>query len=462
MTETYRAEELDSATRDYLMQARKREGNGLPGICSVKSDYLPIVSLFAGFIVILLTMAVTLPPTENPIREAMLQTAGFLLGGWMIVAAFRLWLGVAGGSQLGKFTYADPDFLYEVKGSTLQITDLGEIEESKIDHNYNDETYRNSVVKLKFPKEVVFVPFSNEVDGNQFNVFFNAVAYMRHGGDDGNDQALQNLSSEEMGDVASQVVETGSFPRNLQGAHSDFRIPHPQRTGRPSTGILPILITIGIGVVMFMGFRLFNEPFRDETIFARIKSLPPKEQPPHLRHYLAHDKFTRHRDEAQKLLEDAYDRSVTQNVLGKHEEAKKGFSQTLLSLKKQPQPVISVKVTEEGGDPTAKKTREDQIAKDLADRWGATVGDELVFFVQISEKEIKSLIDINYKLLATGLEYTLEFRTSPDAEPHAKYTGVVPTPPNRSVVDAFVQTVVEQTIGQSRLRPPPPPTDGDF
>ena len=37
MTETYRAEELDPATRDYLLQAKKRQGEGLPGVYSALS-----------------------------------------------------------------------------------------------------------------------------------------------------------------------------------------------------------------------------------------------------------------------------------------------------------------------------------------------------------------------------------------------------------------------------------------
>ena len=97
MSQKYFVEELDVETRDYLLLARDKEGKGVPGIYVGKVNYLPILGLAFGFLAILATLIITVPPTEHPVKEAMLQTAGFMLGGWMIVAALRVWIGGKSG-----------------------------------------------------------------------------------------------------------------------------------------------------------------------------------------------------------------------------------------------------------------------------------------------------------------------------------------------------------------------------
>src|SRR5688500_2208469 len=107
MTETYQFEELDGETRDYLSLAKERNGKGMPGIFVGKSSYWPVIGLILGFVILVATVLFTFPPTAPPMKEAMLQTAGFLLGGWMIVAALRVWSSAR--KYAGHFIYADAD-----------------------------------------------------------------------------------------------------------------------------------------------------------------------------------------------------------------------------------------------------------------------------------------------------------------------------------------------------------------
>src|SRR3954464_737476 len=97
MTETYHLEELDRETRDYLAHARERLGRGLPGLYVGQTDAMPLLGIVLGFAVIIATVLMTMPPTAPPAKEAMLQTAGLMLGGWLILAAFRAWAAARSG-----------------------------------------------------------------------------------------------------------------------------------------------------------------------------------------------------------------------------------------------------------------------------------------------------------------------------------------------------------------------------
>src|SRR5262245_44602744 len=131
MTEKFRLEELDHDTRDYLRLAREQDGRGLPGFYLGQTDVGPVAGIIAGFVVIVITVLITFPPTGPPAKEAMLQTAGFLLGGWLILAAFRVWAAGKSGRYAGHFVYADPNFLYDANRSTLNVTELADLRGAK-------------------------------------------------------------------------------------------------------------------------------------------------------------------------------------------------------------------------------------------------------------------------------------------------------------------------------------------
>src|SRR5262245_41265541 len=131
MPTTFHFEELNHETRDYLQMARDKQGKGMPGIYCPKTNYWPVVGMVAGFLIVIVTVMVTFPPTLPPTKEAMLQTAGFLLGGWMIIAAMRVWMASKSGKYAGHFIYADAENLYQGKGGIVDITDLYELRDAK-------------------------------------------------------------------------------------------------------------------------------------------------------------------------------------------------------------------------------------------------------------------------------------------------------------------------------------------
>ena len=78
MSTKYQFEELDGETRDYLLLAKEKQGKGVPGIFAPRSNSWPIIGMLLGFGIMILTLLVTFPPTDPPVKEAMLQTAGFV------------------------------------------------------------------------------------------------------------------------------------------------------------------------------------------------------------------------------------------------------------------------------------------------------------------------------------------------------------------------------------------------
>lgn len=472
--ETYQFEELDGETREYLLYARDKAGKGSPGVFASQPNYLPVIGVVVGFAVMVATLFLTFPPTSHPVREAMLQTAGFLLGGWMVLAALRVWAGARSGSYAGHFVYADPENLYEAKGGTVEVTDLYELTDAKAIANFNEGKYQNTDVTLKIGKKRKTVQVSDEERGRRLTVFLNTVSYMRDGGENGSDDELRTLSPEAMGAVAKQVARTGEFPRRLSDAEEAdlVRVAQPKREGRRSTGLLPMLVTVVVAGLMFVGFRAINAPLRDHAIFNQIRSLPAKEQPVALRLYLTNPDFTRHRDEAQQLLEGHYDGGVAANVNGTDPQLKEALAEVILALKSKPQAVVSLVAVEEVAPPgqgDSSGQREKAVQEKLADKWGATIGDELVVFAALADPDnpdrmdrtAKGMIDLRWKFTDKGeIQYTIEFRKSPDEDPIASRIGTIPagTPPDQ-MVQAMADKLLDQTVHRIGMRDAPPPED---
>jgi hypothetical protein len=475
MTQTYQFEELDHETREYLMLAKDKQGIGMPGIFASRPFYLPVIGTLVGFGIMIATLVATFPPTLPPVQEALLQTAGFLCGGWMIVAALRVWTSGKSGKYAGHFVYADSEYLYEGNGGVVHVTDLVDLRDAKAVQNFNEGKYKTTSITIKLGKDRRTFQVNDEERGRRITVFLNALSYMRDGGEDGRDTELQKLSPEAMGAVAKQVARTGEFPRNLAAAEEAevARVPKPKKEGRRSTGILAILITLAAGAGMFFGFKAINAPLRDEAVFERIKSLPPKDQPYALRLYLMNPEFKAHRDEAQRMLDAFYDNAVRTHVNGTDDEMKKGLSDVVLALKSKPQPVVSFIASEEDAPPgqaLASPNRENKVQKDLADKWGATIGDELVVFASpadpdnpvLVDKKAKGMIDLRWKFTPQGgVEYTIQFRLSPDEAPLVSKTlfifpepagGDDPLQRADKMMQMLVEHVLSRTVGGVRMR----------
>src|SRR5580698_6357282 len=94
MSETYNFEELDEATREYLIAVREDNGRGMPGMFAPTTNAFAGCGCLAGLALAPLTLVATLTDWigvvyDDPIRVALLQTAGLMLGGWLILSYFR-------------------------------------------------------------------------------------------------------------------------------------------------------------------------------------------------------------------------------------------------------------------------------------------------------------------------------------------------------------------------------------
>ena len=95
MTTIYLLEELDQPTREYLIRVRDGQDRGTPGIFVPTNNPWPILGCICGPIIVLGTLFFTLNSDtgivfEDPTRVALLQTAGLLVGGWMVIVALEL------------------------------------------------------------------------------------------------------------------------------------------------------------------------------------------------------------------------------------------------------------------------------------------------------------------------------------------------------------------------------------
>ena len=460
MSEKYRFEQLDRETRDYLISARDQLGKGTPGIFVGKSDYLPLVGMLLGFFILILTVLITFPPTDPPVKEAMLQTAGLVLGGWLILAALRVWMSGKSGGYAGHFVYADPEFLYVARGFAIEVTDLAELREAKATHNYNEGKYQNTSIRLDLGQTRKAFDVPDEERGRRLTIYLNAVAYMRDGGEDGHNETLRNLPPETMGAVAKKAAITGEFPKDPERVDEGhgIRVARPQRVRRASTGILGLLLIGLLGTGIFVGLMTVNYPFRDEAVYGRIQSLPDKEKPPHLRLYLANDHFTAHRDEAKQELARLYEAAVRDSIKGTDPDARRGLAEIVLGLKDKPVGALSLRTVEEAaprGLEGGAASRQKMVADKLADKWGVTIGDAFVAFAVMEDPNLPTNIELRWRVHDNRvITYTLSFRHSPDEAPVLTTTGLVtPQPDLNKTVEALIQQVITATVGEPKLRP---------
>ena len=142
-SDKFQFEALDSHSREYLLQARDNRGRGLPGVFVPISNSLPGVGCFFGIVFVVVTAIVTFNIVEEePVAVAMLQTAGFLLGGWLIVAALRIWIAGKSKKYIGHFVYADAETLWECNGSHVVTTDIYDLVEARGVQNYKQGKYQ--------------------------------------------------------------------------------------------------------------------------------------------------------------------------------------------------------------------------------------------------------------------------------------------------------------------------------
>lgn len=353
MPTTFVFEELDAATRDYLLAARARQGKGMPGVFVKQSNPLPVLGCILGPILIVFILIFTLIPTQiynNPDGLACLQTAGLMLGGWMVLAAFRSWMSGSSRRVAGHWTYADPLNLYEANAEQVKVTPMKDIVEAAAVHNVNNGSYQNSVLKLKFADEHQFsLTLNDQRRAEAMVLFYNYLAWAR--GADGGERG--NLPPAVLGGMAKYVAKNDKEPIepdggiDLNAVELDVQdVPvEPKRDGRAMPHFLMYLFILVAGAGCYFLMRAIDIPVRDDAIYSLVTTEPV--HPVILRQYLADESLTRNREDIIKRLGAFYEPPIEHvRKTVRQSKMKDGSIKLLESLKQASTPVISMRITE--------------------------------------------------------------------------------------------------------------------
>jgi hypothetical protein len=363
MAKQYYFEELDDASQEYLQKVRQREGEGFAGVFIGSSNWLPLVGLITGLVVIGVTMWFTLPPLGHPLNTAMLQVAGFLLGGWMIVAALRVWAAAGGRHYAGHFVFADALNLWEASGPIVNVTRLDTIIGATGLDNFNEGAYQNTVVTIELAKQQHSVTISSMLKAAELIAFCNALAQIRGGGTSMSPavlgqtaMAMAGMAADEQGLPVAMAVDDDGIPTarladdverpRRRAADGGAGPPSPERTGPARSGIIAYIVIVVLAVLGVFILKPLNEVWHDHAWYNFVKD----KEPPELRAYLLDPYCTRHRDKVTELLKGFYQPVVDrlENAGGDADkELAPEFVLLVKDLQAAMQPLVSLSVKEE-------------------------------------------------------------------------------------------------------------------
>lgn len=482
MSQTFVFEELDETTRSYLTAVRDAQGAGAPGVFAPTKSSMAGCGCIAGPIIIALTLALTLTNWigvvyDDPIRVALLQTAGLLVGGWLLIAGIRS-SGMKGNNRIaGHWVYLDSLHLYQAYREQVKITKIDDAVEANFTHNYNNGAYQNSVVNILFSGNAsTSVALNNEQRAEQMVVYLNYLAWAR--GPEGGERA--SLPPTSLGGLAKYVAKNDAEPKdaedniNLNLVELDItEVPEePVREGRAMPSFLPYIaiLAAGAGIFYVMAFKV-NPMVRDDALYEAVCKVtqPPSIEPRFLRVYLIDPRNTRHRTEVQQKLASFYDdaiQRIPQQGQGADANLRNGMVEILRSLKDADQPIVSLKVSEEapkaGAEERVKKLREDLVGQMTVNADGSVtvnpngilgelarlmppiqeppgvtfnpkpppIGVQLIDFAQMPDDAKHAHFEVTYQFVQTKanpklyqLVAKVEFRTNLDNDkPDATYT----------------------------------------
>jgi hypothetical protein len=483
----YQSEELDDATREYLRAVHRAGGQRMPGIYIAQPNYLPITGLILGLLVIGLTLGGTLPPVGNPLNEAMLQTAGIMLGGWMILAALRVWMGRASRRYIGHFLYVDPLNVWDAYESWVKVTPLAGLRGARCEHNTSEKgQYKNSTVHVYVAGGEHTFTVENRLRAGEIAAFVNRVNELR------NDPGRRSVPTPAvLGALARQAALRGELPREVTANELAVEeVPQPQRARRARLGVVRYALILAVGAGLFFLFRDVNPGLRDDALYEEAVTTG---RPALLRGYLLDQRNTRHREAAQAKLSGYYDDVIARlrRQTG-GTDLNKGLNAILEGLKSPDVPVVVIAVREakpDGiplrgapdpatADDRAAKVRDDlreqltrRIGDDLAgkvppSKWfgeeqtgvpadfSQRVGEELVRFAE-AKGDKPAQIEVVYRYVrdprgewAVRIDWTVTLRTEPDKPPVATRELTRGPMANPATVDANLSALTEYTVGE--------------
>ncbi|MCE9561205.1 MAG: hypothetical protein K8U57_04045 [Planctomycetes bacterium] len=448
MAQTFVFEELDNNTRSYLTTIRDSSGAEAPGIFAPTSSTLAGCGCVSGIIVIVGTLIVTLTTMvdvilKDPGRVAMLQTAGFLLGGWLLFAGHR---SSSRGSKTmaGHWVYVDTLHLYEAYRELVSVTQIDDVVEANFTHNYNNGAYQNSIVRALRGKGTAFsVTVNNELRAEQMVVFLNYLAWARS--PEGGERA--SLPPAVLGGLARYVAENDSEPKDHEGninlklvAVDVTEVPEePLREGRATPSFMPYVLMLVGGILSFVVMKeVVNPPIHDDAIYSAV--IEENCEPWFLQMYLLDEtNNTRHRDQVKARLAQEYNKAISAVKVQpvSDPELRKGMAKILESLKETIRPVVSLKVSEGGvGPKTGAEKRVEKLRDDLVGKVdgkkvngeskdpdyfvaeGGIMGKMAQLMPPVQPREPGATFPI--PRTAVGIQL-IEFASQPDDAPHAHF-----------------------------------------
>lgn len=445
--------QLDDDTKAYLRAVRNGNGVGSPGVFHPMSSGMPVVAFLAGLAVIPLFVWAGYSSNKPAWANAMIQTAGVVLGGWMILYAIRRWTASA-DKYAGQFYYFDPLHVFVGQGEQLQYAHIREemsaepVGSSGL--RFEDEV---SAFQLNLPNRAIALYAAN---------YYDALGHLS----EDEEGRWSKLNSAELGAVAKYMVRNERPPASLDDVDLNIEdIPdevRPRRGG--GFGPLRYLLILAIGAGVFFAFNSTNGPIQDEANFAAAKDGGPTK----LRDYLLNPDNTKHRDEAEKLLAQKYDAPIAKvKAEGTDPQIRDGFAELLDTLRGPETPAVSVSVADT--NPVAMASWAESLRTRFADGIGTAVGKEFIVFVKAPDGK-PGLIDLKYSTADENVvKWTLELRRKPDdATPYLsipRTINIAGGNPNGilfSPSEAVYQDVMKRLVGTAPAAPPPLPPDEDW
>lgn len=463
MLRTIAYSQLDPTTKAYLRAVRQAGGRGAPGVFDATTDSRPVWALLIGLVVLPVGLWLGYGTNKAPWAMALLQTASMMLGGWLILYAFRRW--TAGLDRYaGRFVYFDPENVFVGQGEELMYARLGD--------DPAIEPAGDTAVKFRTENGEFTVPVASRTVALYVADYYDALSHLR--GDENG--WWRGVEPAVLGAMARFMVVNERVPGNLSEVVLEIEdMPEEVRParGRPS-GILRYLLILAVGAGVYAGFAFTNQPIHDEGAFAAVNQSSPAD----LRHYLADPNTGAHHDEAKKKLNDLYDTKIRElNARANTDaEVREGFTRLLDSLREPELPAVSLSVRDESKNAVG-QSWSDTLRTRLADGIGTEVGKEYILLVRrpgdhpptattagepfTPDTEDKpALIQLRYSADNGPISWTLEFRLKPtDEKPYLVVSRVVPADGSPLASEAVYADVMKKMLGNAPAPPPQLPLD---
>ncbi len=426
----FETEELDDDTIHYLRTVRELEGEGMPGIyldagaAGIQNQWLFGCGAIGGVALVFATfIMVVVGSLTDPVNTALLQTAGFLLGGWLVVAWVRVLIGRQRSDYVGHFKFVDPLYVWHGTGRGIWVTPIEGLRSAYVDHNHNNEgNYTGSNVTIRLGDEREVVTLKSMARAEQVTAYLEAVAELRDLSpiDRGyRAKGIADLDEEEMlarvealvrGEVVHDDDRRG---RRRADEHREVdAIPEPHKVRTNVLGWWPYPAMFAVALVTFFTCKGVAGLQRDQAFYNEVKD----KRPPDLRAYLVDPRNTRYRPEVQKKLDTFHEQAATRirNSAGGSPELKNGVADIADGLKKTTTPIVLIgfKGTHQAAPGQEGvfagerlKTRQRAMSKALAEYLVLVIGDDLALYADAAGGAPPH-IEIGYEIkpVAAGAE----------------------------------------------------------